>query len=140
MDKYTTLGCNDQITHRLDNNKAMQYFLFHGKSNCETNKLITSKLNPNLNCIFVGKDIFIQIFSCLNSYIFGLNSDISVDVLTPFICVLTRDWTNLIAINCQNGNSINIKLQLIGALLQKKYSSQYCFQFHCNELIIYANK
>ena len=65
----------------------MQYFLFHGKSNCETNKLITSKLNPRFETYLCEKISFIDIFSGLNSDIFGLNSDISVDVLTSFIPV-----------------------------------------------------
>ena len=74
----------------------MQYFLFHGKSNYETNKLITYKLNPRFEPYLCEKISFVDIFSPLDfdipvevvmSHLFL--STHSVELVTSFIPVHT---------------------------------------------------
>ena len=83
MDEYTTLGCNDWTSHWLDNNKQMQYFLFHSKSNYETNKLVTSRLKPRSE-LYLCENI-----SCINIFSL-LDFDIPVEVVTSRLFLSTH--------------------------------------------------
>ena len=77
LDEYTTLGCSDQTNYlSVQQQDATMQYSFFFNSNCETNKLITPKLTQ-ICAISKEQRSFSPIFFCC------LNSDISVDVLTP---------------------------------------------------------